>query len=178
MKANIINFVFLILFLIYLYFVYKKGKKYKTDITKAFETLDYYLLKRYNLVGELLENIKSSFQHEEMLIIKIKELIKYDYEILTRHEKLVLNGRITTGHEKLFAAVERLELGDDFLKIKKEINDLNDTIEKTKKSFNASVNTYNAYLQNPPHCIFTTLFKFNSEEVFENVSNKIKNSEN
>ena len=178
MKINdILNLSFLILFFIYLYFVYKKGTNYKTDINKAFEILDVYLEKRYNLIGDLLTSIKSSFEYEQMLMIRLKELIKYDYLILTKSEKLQLNSRITTGLEKLFACEGKLEFDRDFMEIKEKIDDLNDTIEKTRKTYNSFVNKYNGFLQKLPHCIFTVLFNFNCEEIFENISNKIKNEQ-
>ncbi len=177
MIVTSINMLLLVIFILYLFWIYKKGQKLKTKIQNAFETLDVYLKHRYELVPELLENIKSVLQTQEKLLLKIKELVKYDYSTLTKEEKLKLNGRLTTGLKKLFEGslkIEDLQSNAEFNHLKIKISDIEDTIEKSRKNYNHEVKEYNEYLQKLPHCIFTPLFKYNYEEPFENFSNKHK----
>ncbi len=178
MIATLINMSLLVIFVLYLRWIYKKGQKLKNQIQKSFETLDVYLHHRYELVPELLENIKSVLQTQEKILLRMKDLIKYDYSTLTKEEKLKLNGRISTGLEKLFTGsekIESLETNPEFNRLKTKISDFNDTIERSKKNYNHAVKEYNDYLQKLPHCIFTPMFKYEYEETFENVSEKLKN---
>ncbi len=177
MIATLINLLLLAIFVFYLFLIYEKGQKLKDQIQKSFETLDVYLKHRYELVPELLENIKSVLQTQEKILLKMKELIKYDYSTLTKEEKLKLNGRITTGLEKLFTGsekIESLQANAEFTKLKCKISDLDDVIERNKKNYNHNVKEYNDYLEKLPHCIFTPMFKYEREEMFENVSEKLK----
>ena len=79
MIATLINVSLLVIFVLYLRWIYKKGQKLKNQIQKSFETLDVYLHHRYELVPELLENIKSVLQTQEKILLRMKDLIKYDY---------------------------------------------------------------------------------------------------
>ena len=139
--------------------------------------MDVYFKKRYNLIPDLLENTNNAIQPVEVLIIKIKELIKFDYSILTKDEKLKLNGRITTGLKKLFdvsIADGHMQVEKEFYTIREKIEDAQNCIIKTSKEYNASVEAYNKYLAKIPNGIFASAFGFNYEKIYENFSYKTK----
>lgn len=175
-----IELLLLLVFLLCLYFAYKTCKSYKNTIQKKFKDMDVYFSRRYNLIAELLENTKNAMEPVGNIIIKMKELIKYDYSILTKDEKLKLNGRITTGLKKLFQvsiADGQMQVEKDYYEIRKKIEDIQDCIEKTSKEYNSSVEMYNKYLASFPKGIFASALGFNFEKKYENFSHKTKSDD-
>jgi len=118
----------------------------KNAIDNAYFSMDVMLRKRYDLIPQLVETVKSYMSHEKNVLLQLTELRqKVLVGNLNTNEKVELDNKINTTLQNVFASFEnypQLKASENFLKLQGAINETEEQLAASRRFYNAAVNDY------------------------------------
>ena len=139
----------------------------KNDIDEAFSTMDVYLMKRYDLIPNLVSTVKGYAKYESETL---ENIINARNSGLSRGEQLKNEGEISNQIKTIFALAESypdLKANDQFLSLQKNLTDIENDIANSRKFYNAVVKRYNNLVETFPSSIVANAKSFLKEPLFE-----------
>lgn len=164
--------IIVILSIIVLYTIIQYNSLVKTNnlVKEAFSTMDVYLKKRWDLIPNLVEVVKGYANYEKDTLNEITTLRTNIYDNMSINKKIDINEQITQNISKLMAISENypeLRASENFLKLSKELTEIEDEIANSRKYYNGTVRMLNNKIQMFPSNIVANIFKFKQEKMFE-----------
>lgn len=164
--------IIVILSIIVLYTIIQYNSLVKTNnlVKEAFSTMDVYLKKRWDLIPNLVEVVKCYANYEKDTLNEITALRTNIYDNMSINKKIDINEQITQNISKLMAISENypeLRASENFLKLSKELTEIEDEIANSRKYYNGTVRMLNNKIQMFPSNIVANIFKFKQEKMFE-----------
>jgi LemA protein len=130
--------------------------------------MDVYLVKRYDLIPNLVETIKGYANHEHETLA---EVIKFrNMNTNTTEERLENENNISSAISRLMVVIENypeLKANTNFLSLQSELKSIEEEIEKARKYYNGYVRNYNEMIVVVPTCIVANMLGFKKEPFFE-----------
>ena len=167
-----------VIILLYIFITYNALVKSKNLVNEAFSTMDVYLMKRWDLVPNLVESVKGYAKHEKETIEKVTDLRSKTYEKMSTDKKINVNEQLTQELLKIMAISEsypELKASQNFIELSKNLTKIEDEIANSRKYYNGSVRIFNNKIQMFPSNIVAKLFGFSSVNMFEaNEKNNVK----
>lgn len=164
----IIVFLVIVFFAMYNYLISLKNK-----VQRSKSNIEVFLKKRFDLIPNLESTIKGYVKHEKELLESITKL-RTDYEhnkdIKTANE---LNEKINS----LIAVAEsypELKANELFLKLQKELAEVEDDIQAVRRIYNNSVNNYNTKIQQFPMVLLAKMLGYKEEEFLKFETEKVE----
>lgn len=163
----------LIIAIVIVFFIigaYNKGVSLRNYTKEAFSTMDVYLKKRWDLLPNLVEIVKSYASHEKDVFTKVVELRAKNYSQMTNGEKITADKEIKSIVGSLFAVAENypeLKANETYTKLMEQLNALENDIANSRKYYNGTVREYNTYLEIFPTNIIGSMFGMKKENMFE-----------
>jgi LemA protein len=161
----------IILFLLLLFgLLYNKLVKLRNAVRSSWSDIDVQLKKRFNLVPNLVETVKGYASHEKSLFEEVTKARSKAMESNTTQESAASNNQLTGMLSKLFAVVENypdLKANTNFLQLQQQLQEVEDTIERSRRYYNAVVRDYNTAVESVPTNIIASMFNFRQEEFFQ-----------
>lgn len=164
----VIVVIAIVFFAIYNYLISLKNK-----VQRSKSNIDVFLKKRFDLIPNLESTIKGYVKHEKELLESITKL-RTDYEhnkdIKTANE---LNEKINS----LIAVAEsypELKANELFLKLQKELAEVEDDIQAVRRIYNNSVNNYNTKIQQFPMVLIAKMLGYKEEEFLKFETEKVE----
>ena len=158
------------LLLIYVFVTYNSLIKLQNIVKEAFSTMDIYLKKRWDLIPNLVEVVKTYAKHEKEVIEKITELRTNTYQDMTIDKKININEQLTQGISTIIAVSENypeLKANENFLGLSKDLTKIEEDIANSRKYYNGSVRIFNTKIQMFPSNIVANIFGFKNANMFE-----------
>ncbi len=160
---------------IVLWFVatYNGFVKSKQVVNEAFSGMDVYLKKRYDLIPNLVETVKTYMKHEQDTLAKIVELRGAAASGATTEDKMKAEGELSQTLGRLFALAENypeLKADTQFTQLQTELTGLEADIAEARKYYNGAARLYNTKTQTMPSNLIAGIFHFEPVNYFE-VSN-------
>jgi len=150
--------------------VYNSLITIRNKVEEAFSTMDVYLVKRYDLIPNLVETVKGYAKHESgtlEAVIKARNAAQSSGSI----EDKIANENVLTGTlSKLFALTEAypdLKANAGFLDLQSQLKSLEEDVANARKYYNGAVRQYNTQIQVFPTNILAGMFKFTKKPLFE-----------
>jgi LemA protein len=164
--------IIVILSIIVLYTIIQYNSLVKTNnlVKEAFSTMDVYLKKRWDLIPNLVEVVKGYANYEKDTLNEITTLRTNIYDNMSINKKIDINEQITQNISKIMAISENypeLRASENFLKLSKELTEIEDEIANSRKYYNGTVRMLNNKIQMFPSNIVANIFKFKQEKMFE-----------
>lgn len=164
--------IIVILSIIVLYTIIQYNSLVKTNnlVKEAFSTMDVYLKKRWDLIPNLVEVVKGYANYEKDTLNEITTLRINIYDNMSINKKIDINEQITQNISKIMAISENypeLRASENFLKLSKELTEIEDEIANSRKYYNGAVRMLNNKIQMFPSNIVANIFKFKQEKMFE-----------
>ena len=164
--------IIVILSIIVLYTIIQYTSLVKTNnlVKEAFSTMDVYLKKRWDLIPNLVEVVKGYANYEKDTLNEITTLRINIYDNMSINKKIDINEQITQNISKIMAISENypeLRASENFLKLSKELTEIEDEIANSRKYYNGAVRMLNNKIQMFPSNIVANIFKFKQEKMFE-----------
>ncbi len=145
------------------------GKRNMVD--QVFASLDAMLKKRYDLVPNLVASVKEYMQHESGLLTKITELRTQAISpSLSNEEKVTINNELNKVLGNIKVAVENypdLKANQNFLHLQSSLNEVEEQISAARRTYNASVTSYNNAVDMFPTNILSQIFSFTRRTLFQ-----------
>lgn len=150
--------------------VYNSLITIRNKVEEAFSTMDVYLVKRYDLIPNLVETVKGYAKHESgtlEAVIAARNAAQSSGSI----EDKIANENVLTGTlSKLFALTEAypdLKANAGFLDLQSQLKSLEEDVANARKYYNGAVRQYNTQIQVFPTNILAGMFKFTKKPLFE-----------
>ena len=165
----------IIVFSTALIYGYNKAVILKNYVKEAFSTMDVYLKKRWDLLPNLIETVKSYTSHEKNLLTELTSIRSRDYASLSADEKLDANLQIGRILPKIHAVAENypdLKANQNYSLLMQQMENIENDIANARKYYNGTVRELNTFLELFPTNIIGIIFHFQKAKMFE-----IENSE-
>jgi LemA protein len=151
----------------------------KNAVTNAFGAIDAMLKKRYDLIPNLVETVKTYMNYERDTLTKITELRTKAIDPNTPPEqKIQLENQITSAMRNIMVQVEnypQLKANENFLQLQASWNEIEEQISAARRAYNAAVTDYNNAVQQFPTNIFAGMMKLTTKPVLEIPDEERKN---
>jgi LemA protein len=175
--------IVLSIFAVFIFFVarvYNKVIKKKNESEKAFATVEVLLKKRYDLLPNLIENVKQHALFEASVLNEITETQEYLNSPVTFNSRIELYNMLDNQTKTLMKHITtypELKTGTLFLQLQGSWNETEEQISAARRYYNATVAEYNSAVQSFPANILMNKTSYPekkylefSEEEKENIS--------
>lgn len=161
-----------IIFLILLFFIfaYNRIVKLKNLVKEAWSAIDVQLKRRYNLIPNLLETVKSYTNFEKNVMENTVKLRNNAESAETVKEQNNAEMELSKQVKTLLAVVENypdLKANETYIKLMESLTDIENTIQYARRYYNGAVRNYNTLIQSFPTMIIADLFKYREKDYFE-----------
>ncbi|MBP7652380.1 LemA family protein [Candidatus Dependentiae bacterium] len=169
----------IIVVIIWIIFFYNRIIKHSNLIEEAWSDIDIQLKRRHDLVPNLVTTVQGYAMHEQETLKKVAEL----RNILNNTEKqkidLHMESELSRGLKSVFALSEQypeLKADKNFLYLQKNLIEIEDAIQYSRRYYNGTVRDYSIVLESFPNNIINILFKFSKKEYFTIEYSTIRNN--
>lgn len=145
---------------------YNKLIKLQNRVKKAKANIEIYLNKRFELIPNLVECVKSYSKYEEGTLEGIISL-RNNY---TGHENLREAGKMNDRLSKYLAIVENypnLKANAQYISLQNELARIESELERARRVYNDEVTRYNTTIETVPSNIVAGIFAFKKVELFQ-----------
>ena len=168
MNKLVLIFVGVVIFLAIIIVIaeYNKFKRLQNKVKQSRSTIDVYLNKRFDLIPNLVECVKTYAKYEKSTFEKITEL----------KNKYKENNNLEDGKEgynefnRLIAVAEKypeLKASEQFLNLQENLLKIEDELQAARRLYNGDVTLYNTTIETFPNSLFAKFFSYEKEKLFE-----------
>lgn len=144
----------------------------KNQVKNAFAGMDVQLKKRYDLIPNLVNTVKTYMNHEKETLEKITELRGQAIAggQLSNSERVDLDNQITKGLSGIMVQVENypdLKANTNFIDLQRSLNEIEEQISASRRAYNASVTDFNNAIEMFPGNLFKGPMNLTRQTLFE-----------
>lgn len=142
----------------------------RNKVEEAFSTMDVYLVKRYDLIPNLVETVKGYAKHERETLDAVIRARNAAQSSGTVEEKLANENVLAGTLGRLFALAEAypdLKANSNFMDLQAQLKVLEEDVANARKYYNGAVRQYNTQIEVFPSNILANMFKFTKKPLFE-----------
>lgn len=158
--------------------VYNNLVSLRNKVREAFSTMDAYMVKRYDLIPNLVETVKGYAAHEKDTFEKVIQARNMAMQATTIEDRKQAENMITGTLKSLFALSEAypdLKANQNFLSLQGDLRKVEEDILNSRKYYNAVVRTFNTAIQKFPTVLFAAALGFREEALFEAAAEEREN---
>ncbi len=136
----------------------------------AWSDIDIQLKRRHDLIPNLVETVKGYAAHEKGTFENIAKFRSMAMQATSPADKAVAENQLTGALKSLFAVAENypeLKANDQFLQLQSSLSQTEDTIQNSRRYYNAVVRDLNTKIQSFPTNILAGMFGFQQRQFFE-----------
>src|SRR3954464_10935370 len=137
---------------------------------EAWSGIDVQLKRRHDLVPNLVESVKGYASHEREVFEKVTEARAAAMAAQGVGETAQAEGRLTSMLGDLRAVSEnypQLRATENFQQLMRQLSELEDEIQASRRIYNSNVQSYNTKIQQFPGSIVANQGSFTAREFFE-----------
>lgn len=168
----------IIIILAILVLLYNRLIREKHQVDNTFSTVDVILKKRYDLIPNLVETVKGYANYEKTVYENITMLRNKAIKSHNRDEIVELDKGISENLNELLILAENypdLKVTENFLKLQKSLEKIENELSAARRTYNAAVTEYNISLEAFPTNLVAGLFRMKKYELFT-VDNSIRHN--
>jgi LemA protein len=174
MKASVIWTIVIIVILALIFFVFpiyiKNGLIAKDESAKeAWAQIDTQLLRRADLIPNLVNTVKGYAAHEKEIFIKIGEARSKLIAGKTPSAKAAASGMLNSALGRLLAIAENypnLKADRSFIRLQDELAGTENRIAVARTRYNNTVKIFNSTIRKFPGNLFASSMGFSAKEYF------------
>lgn len=147
---------------------YNRLVRLRNQVDEAWAGIDVQLLRRYDLVPNLVATVKGYRAHETHALERVTEL-RANREMPTSRRANRESG-LSRSIARLFALAEEypdLKANEGFQQLHESLVEIEDHLQYARRYYNGSVRDNNNFVQGFPSMIVARLFGFREAEFFE-----------
>lgn len=169
MNLSIILIGILVFLAITVISLYNGLVRKRNMVENAFAGIDVQLKKRYDMIPMLVETAKGYMKHEQEVLTRLAQLRSTPFANMSNEQKSELDKGIVRIVEGLRVTVEKypdLKASTNMLQLQRSINETEEQLSASRRSYNAAVMSYNNSLQTFPSNIIAGIFSFSKKDFF------------
>ncbi len=168
----------LALLLAFVAFIYNSLVRSKNRCEAAWSDIDAQLKRRYDLIPNLVETVKGYAKHEAGTLEKITKARTDAMNAQGMHDKEAAENMLSSALKSIFALAENypdLKANQNFLDLQKNLSEIEDAIQNSRRFYNATVKDFNTKIQVFPNNLLAGMMKFIEREFFQASEEEKKN---
>jgi LemA protein len=139
-------------------------------VDESWSGIDVQLKRRHDLVPNLVETVKGYAQHEQQTFQKVTEARADAMRASGPRESGAAEGMLTAALGDLRAIAENypdLRATENFQQLSRNLSELEDEIQASRRIYNSNVQSYNTKIQIFPNSVIAGSGGFTAREFFE-----------
>jgi LemA protein len=165
----IILLIIAVLIGFYLIGIYNRLVRLRNGAEEAFKSIDVFLKQRYDLIPNLVNTIKGYTQYESSVLEKVVQLRSQAMQAGGKDGGAAENA-LTGALKSVFALAENypdLKANQEFLQLQQTLTNLEESIQRARRYFNASARDLNNAVEVFPNNLIAGPFGFQRMGYFE-----------
>ena len=166
----IVGFFISILFLIVIAIYYNKFVSLRNKVKESWSGIDVQLKKRYDLIPNLVEIVKTYASHEKEVFENLARLRSEGMQAGSVRAQATAENGIAATISKIMAVAEaypELKANENFAAFQASLDEIEDSIEMARRYYNALVRDNNTGVEKFPGVIIAQWFGFKAYDFFE-----------
>lgn len=156
-------FIIVVILLVYIV-IYNKFVRLNNNIKEASSGIDIALVKRFDLISNLVNTVKGYSEHEKSLLESIT-LARNNLE----SNRAASDAALDSAVERLNVVIEsypELKASAQFLNLQKNLTNVEEHLSASRRLYNRSVTNYNDLRLSFPASIIANAHKFQAFDLF------------
>lgn len=156
--------------LIYLITIYNKLVRNKNLVNEGWSGIDVQLKKRYDLIPAIVKTVKGYSDYEKELQTEITQLRTEGVNAKTVKSQEATESKLAQKIGRLLVIAEsypELKANENFLKLQKQISEVEDAIQKSRRYYNGAVRDFNILIESFPSNLVAKIFNYTKKDFFE-----------
>lgn len=152
--------------------------KKKMRAENAFADIDVHLVKRYDLIPNIVNTVKGYAKHEKDTLESVINARNKAVSASSTPEKIDADNEVTSAISRLFALTEsypELKANENFLSLQSDLKNVENELAGARKYYNVAAREYNYAIAAIPACIIAKLFKHIPMSMFSAEEEQRKN---
>lgn len=150
-----------------LIWLYNRLISVRNKAREAFRAIDVYLEQRFDALTKVAEAVVGYVHHEKDTLTRITE-IRNGMSRMPDDEKVRAYNEAENLVQGMRLQVENypdLKASQNYLHLQKTVNDLEEKLSASRRTYNARVNQYNTMIEQFPTNVFANLMNFSKKEM-------------
>ncbi len=172
-----IALIIIVVLIIAVIAIYNNLVNLRQKVKNSWSQIDVQLQRRFDLIPNLVETVKTYMKHEDEVLTRVAELRTSWANAGTVAEKAKLDDQLSGALKTIMAVSENypdLKANQNFSELQQELQNTENKISFSRQFYNDSVTMYNTKLEVVPSNIIASIFKFKPEELFKTESEEAR----
>src|SRR5262244_4603053 len=142
----------------------------RTRADSSWSDIEVQLKRRHDLIPNLVETVKGYAAHEKGTFEDIAKYRSMAMQATTPADQAAAENQLTGALKTLFAVSEaypQLRASEEFTQLQGSLNQTEDSIQNSRRYYNAVVRDLNSRIQSFPTNILAGMFGFQQRQYFE-----------
>ena len=160
----------IVILTLYLITSYNNLIKNKNLVEEGWSGIDVQLKRRSNLIPNILSAVKGYMSHEKNLLEEITKLRSQSDAADNVIDQGKAESSLSGSLMNLFAVAENypeLKANENFLDLQKQLQEIEDDIQKARRYYNGTVRNNNVLVESFPTNLIANAFSFEKNDFFE-----------
>jgi len=169
-KMEFVIIAIVVFIILYLIISYNSLIRIRNRVRESFAAIEVYLLNRFDALTKVAETVVSYAEHERGTFEKVVELREKLNTPLSDEEKVETFNQLDKTVSGLNIQVENypeLKASANYMHLQRTINDLEEKLSASRRTYNANVNRFNTMIETIPTNIFANMMGFQVKKMLE-----------
>lgn len=156
--------------ILYLIISYNSLIRIRNRVRESFAAIEVYLMNRFDALTKIAETVVSYAEHERGTFEKVVELRQKLNTPMSDEEKVDTYNQLDKMVSGLSIQVENypdLKASANYMHLQRTINDLEEKLSASRRTYNANVNRFNSMIETIPTNIFANMMGFEVKTMLE-----------
>lgn len=162
--------VLIIVIGLYIVGVYNNLVRSRNQVKEAYSTMDVLLLKRSDLIPDLVATVKGSAAHESETLESVVAARSRAVGSSDPATRLEAENELSQGLSRLLVVAESypdLKASSNFVQMQNDLRSMETEIENSRRYYNGTVKYHNNAVSVFPANVVAGMFNFKTESLFE-----------
>ncbi len=158
------------LLVLYLILSYNSLIRIRNRVRESFAAIEVYLQNRFDAITKIAETVVSYAEHERGTFEKVVELRQRLSSPLSDEEKVETYNQLDKMIGGMMIQVENypeLKANENYIHLQRTINDLEEKLSASRRTYNANVNLFNTMIETIPTNIYANMLGFRLKSMLE-----------
>lgn len=151
-------------------FAFNRLVRLRNQVRAAWADIDVQLIRRHDLVPQLVAAVKAYATHERAALAAVTELRAQAVTLSSPARLGEVESALEQAMSRLFALEEAypdLKASDNFARLQRDLVDVEDHLQYARRFYNGAVRDYNTTMQRIPDLLIARGFGFAIAEFFQ-----------
>jgi LemA protein len=150
--------------------IYNRLVRDRNQVLAAWSDIDVQLVRRHDLVPQLVNTVKAYADYEKATLTAVTELRARSEAARHLPDKAAVEAEVEQAVQRLIAVAESypdLKADGNFLQLQRDLVAIEDHIQYARRFYNGAVRIFNTNIQSFPQVLLAGPFGFRAAEFFE-----------